>query len=204
MTIAGPLILVVLSASSCSKSPVQANPKPLYERDVSAGIHNLAPVRGTRGPLRLNMDGDEYECSMCHEGFTGEFSKATLEGQHANIVFDHGLNLLCLNCHNPKNSDAYVYHDGSEIPADESTRLCAKCHGPHFREWSLDVHGRVNGAWDDSRGIQTKLDCIQCHDPHRPKFQRMKPLAPPVLTRFEEIAPHSASTGALEGKTDEG
>jgi hypothetical protein len=27
-------------------------------------------------------------------------------------------------------------------------------------------------------GEKTKLRCIQCHDPHNPKFQAMKPLPP--------------------------
>ena len=69
----------------------------------------------------------------------------------------------------PANADAYDNFGDAEIPGDQPTMLCAKCHGPHYREWGLDVHGRVNGHWGAEWGEQRKLDCIQCHDPHDPK-----------------------------------
>jgi len=178
-------VSVALGAVSCLEIPNAPDESELYARDVSPGIHETTPIRGERGPLRLHMDGDAFECSFCHEeGFTGDLSEAALEGQHADITFNHGANLLCLNCHNPKDSDAYVYHDGSEIPGDQPNRLCAKCHGPHYREWQHDVHGRVNTYWDKEFGDQKKLDCIQCHDPHQPSFPKMEPEPAPVLTRF--------------------
>lgn len=157
----------------------------LYERDVSGGIHDIAPIRGERGPLGLHRDGDVYECTMCHDEFAGDLSADALQGEHSDFTFDHGLNLLCLNCHHSTNPDVFVQHDGSEIPGDEPTLLCAKCHGPHYREWRKAVHGRVNGVWDPRYGEQKKLECIQCHDPHRPKFPPMVPFPPPVHTRFD-------------------
>lgn len=184
------IIWVALGAVSCPKESKPIDESKLYVRDVSKGIYDTEPLRGERGPLRLHMDGDEYECSFCHEeGFVGDKSKEALEDQHSNITFDHGANLLCLNCHNPKNSDAYVYHDGSEIPGDQPDRLCAKCHGPHYREWQHSVHGRVNKYWDPKYGQQVKLHCIQCHNPHHPKFPQITPNPPPVLTRFD-VASH--------------
>lgn len=170
---------------SCSGDPGASSTARLYERDVTAGIHDVTPLRGERGPLRLHVDGDAYECSGCHDGFTGDLSEAALEGEHKNITFDHGRNLLCLNCHHPGNSDAYLDFGGGEIPGDAPTLLCAKCHGPHYREWQHSVHGRVNLFWDARFGQEKRLDCIQCHDPHRPRFPQVKPEPPPVLTRFD-------------------
>lgn len=174
--------VMIAATLSCS-----GNPGPgasLYKRDLSSGIHDIAPVRLVRGPLRLHRAEEEQKCSACHDGYSARQAATALQGEHQDITFDHGLNLFCLNCHNPANSDTYVYHDGSEIPGDEPTRLCAKCHGPHYRDYLLGVHGRVNGYWDASLGKQTKLDCIQCHDPHQPKFQPIEPDPPPVLARF--------------------
>lgn len=156
-----------------------------FVREVAQESSASASVRGERGPLLLHRDGDAYECSICHDGFEGTMGEDALQGEHADIFFDHALSLQCLNCHNPKNADAYVYHDGSEIPGDQPTQLCAKCHGLHYEEWELAVHGRVNGTWDPAYGEQAKLDCIQCHDPHSPKFPKMRPEKPPVATRFE-------------------
>jgi hypothetical protein len=177
--------LPVVIALGCASEQAAEPSEELYQRDLSEGLHNLTPVRGIRGKLSLHMDGDAFECSMCHEGFAGDLGEAALEGQHADITFDHGRNLLCLNCHHPENADVYVDHGGGEIPGDAPTLLCAKCHGPHYREWEHDVHGRVNLYWDGAYGEQQKLACIQCHDPHRPKFPEMTPEPAPVLTRFQ-------------------
>jgi hypothetical protein len=176
---------IVGGAVSCAPIPASVPQTTLYKRDVSGGLSDIAPVRGPVRPLRLHRDGDEYECTTCHDGFPGDQSEAALKDEHKDISFDHGLNLRCLNCHNPKNCTSYVNHDGSEIPADKPTLLCAKCHGPLYREWQLGIHGRVNGAWSPKLGEQHKLECIQCHNPHRPKFQPLIPEPPPVLTRFD-------------------
>ena len=105
---------------------------------------------------------------------------------HANIDFDHGMNSRCLNCHNANNPDTFINHDGSEIPSDQPSDLCWKCHGPQHRDWVIGIHGRTNGHWAPQFGEQHKLDCIQCHDPHKPHFPMMAPDPSPVLTRFED------------------
>ncbi len=177
---------LAVSAVSCSVHETFA-PGSAMQKRVTADVnsYNVTPVRGDRRPLRLHRDGDAFECTVCHDSFPDDIGLKALEGEHKDIVFDHGLNLRCLNCHHPKNSMAYVYHDGSEIPDDQPTRLCAKCHGPHYREWMLGIHGRINGYWTAKLGEQEKLDCIQCHDPHRPRIHAMAPEPPTILTRFE-------------------
>jgi hypothetical protein len=188
-------VLFISSLVSCSPLPSIAASTALYERDTSGGLYDVAPVRGPVRPLRLHRDGDEIECTMCHEGFTGDKGEEALKDEHADLQFNHGLNMRCLNCHNQNNSMAYIYHDGSEIPGDQPTRLCAKCHGTHYREWMLGIHGRVNKSWDPTKGDQTKLECIQCHNPHHPKFEPMAPMPPPTLTRFESNSNGGKSNG---------
>lgn len=185
------IVLIVLLLS-CS-APPDLDKAELYIRDISEGIHNTIPVRGTP-QLAFFMGEDAFSCSICHDGFTGGLQEQALEGQHAHIEFDHGLNVSCLNCHNRYDSDAYAYHDESIIPADEPNRLCAKCHGPQYRNWNLGIHGRRGPYWNELFGPVIKLDCIQCHDPHKPKFQLMKPEPAPVLTRFEVTRPVSGQT----------
>lgn len=187
------LTLIPLCLLSCSSEKQLVQADSLYKRDVSAGLFPNEPVRGELKPLAIVMEGDAYACSMCHEGFVGDSTQAALEGQHANIEFDHGRNLRCLNCHNPANSDTYVNHDGSEIPGEQPTMLCAKCHGPHFTEWEKGVHGRRNGYWNAEMGAQERVACIQCHNPHHPAFAKMAPMPPPILTRFE--SKHSTDKG---------
>lgn len=170
---------------SCAKVPAAASQNEPYVRDMSEGIHDTLPVRGIRGPLALHIDGDAYECTMCHEVFDEAGHDSALEGEHSDVTFDHGRNVRCLNCHNPNNPDAYIGWGEVEISSDQPTELCSKCHGPHYTEWSLGVHGRLNYYWDPRMGEQVRRDCIQCHNPHKPKFDLMKPAPPPVLTRFD-------------------
>jgi formate-dependent nitrite reductase cytochrome c552 subunit len=98
--------------------------------------------------------------------------------EHQHIRLEHGDNRFCLNCHNPTNRNAFVDYDGAEIAEADVALVCAKCHGPTYRDWKAGAHGRRNGFWGTRQGPQTRLQCIQCHDPHRPRFQPMKPLAP--------------------------
>ena len=179
------VVVSLLTAVGCTDPAMGGTGDAVYVRAVSEGIHETSPVRGEPGPLRLHRDGDEYECSACHDGFSGMRQDEALQDEHSDITFDHGRNVLCLNCHHKKNSDAFADFGDAEIPGDQPTLLCAKCHGPHYREWRLGVHGRVSGYWDKQYGPQQWLDCIQCHAPHRPKFQPMSPVPPPVLTRFD-------------------
>jgi hypothetical protein len=172
-----------LGGWSCSlETPTDAT--TLFERKVAANVFDITPVRGELRPLRLRRIGFEYRCSECHNDFESPRRQDELRGEHSDIVFNHGMNLYCLNCHHSTNRDVYVDHDGSEIPPDEPVRLCAKCHGPTYREWELGIHGRQNGYWDTSKGERAKLRCIQCHDPHQPVFQPMKPEPAPARSRF--------------------
>lgn len=181
--------IVAAGVSSCGTDPVREGAATLYKRPAGQALHDTTPLRGERGALRLHRDGNEEKCSACHEGFSRGQGDVALQGEHGDITFDHGLNVLCLNCHHPENSDVYVYHDGSEIPGDEPNQLCAKCHGPHFRDFNLGVHGRMNGYWSAELGPQTRLACIQCHDPHRPAFPGIQPEPAPGLTRFSSLSP---------------
>ena len=89
---------------------------------------------------------------------------------------------------------------GGEIPWDQPQLLCAKCHGPVYRDWQHGSHGRTNGYWDASRGKQTRRKCIECHDPHRPPFPALQPA--PVLTRCvwgrTEQADHAGAHNPLQ------
>ncbi len=171
----------------CSPSPEPAVAASLYVRHVAGNVFDTTPVRGEFQPLNYKKAGFSYRCTECHFSIQPPIRQNPLQSEHANIVLDHGLNTNCMNCHHPGNRDVYVDHEGNEIPADQPARLCSKCHGPIFREWEAGIHGRQNGYWDTSKGSRTKLFCVQCHDPHSPKFKSMAPLPPPQRTRFSAL-----------------
>jgi hypothetical protein len=74
---------------------------------------------------------------------------------------------------------------GTPIPWDQPQLLCAKCHGPVYRDWQHGSHGRLNGYWDKTRGPQIRRRCIECHDPHTPPFTPLKPAPRPNTLRMD-------------------
>jgi len=135
------------------------------------------PPRKTVG-LDLVKAGWTYNCMECHKLFPAKWHYDRPLNEHKDVHLEHGNNRFCLNCHHPTNRNAFVDYDASEIAQADVVLLCAKCHGTTYRDWKAGVHGRANGFWNADLGEKTKLRCIQCHDPHQPKFQAMKPLPP--------------------------
>jgi len=159
--------------------PVVARPQPARPEVGLPGDAHLdrTPPRQTKG-LDLVKLGWSYNCMECHKMLPARWHYDRPMVEHEAIKLEHGNNRFCLNCHHATNRNAFADYDGSEIAEADVVRLCAKCHGTIYRDWQAGVHGRRNGFWDTAKGPQTRLRCIQCHDPHQPKFQSMKPLAP--------------------------
>lgn len=181
----GGVVAVLLAGCGPVAPPADA----LYVRDVPGEVFDTTPVRGEFRPLLHRRGSFEYRCTECHSDFASARRQNQEIPEHAEIVarFDHGMNTFCVNCHHAEDRNAYVDHDGSPIPSSEPARLCAKCHGPTYREWQIGVHGRQNGSWERDSPAREKLLCIQCHDPHHPKFAPMTPDPPTIQTRFEAL-----------------
>lgn len=168
------------------------NGEDLSQKDDSGASENIlftgedddthldkVPIRTVMG-LDLMRMGWKYDCMECHRHVDDpRFDREEIKVEHETIVLNHGNNRYCLNCHHPENRNAFVDYDGTEIPEADVTLLCAKCHGPKYRDWKAGVHGRQNGYWDPDKGVKTKLRCIQCHDPHAPGYPKIEPLAAP-------------------------
>jgi len=151
------------------------------------------PPRKPTG-LVLRRVGWTYDCMECHRLLKARWHHEPLQGEHQSLVLDHGANRFCLNCHHPTNRNAFVDYDGSEIAQEDVVMLCAKCHGPTYRDWKTGVHGRRNGYWNAAMGPQTRLICIQCHNPHSPRFKPMKPLPGPHYP-LRAAGAHAAISG---------
>ncbi len=149
---------------------------------------DTTPIRDTRKLLLKRSSGFVYRCMECHKDFKTPLESVNEPiGEHQGMIFDHGLNINCLSCHHPENRGVYIDHDFREISEDQSVYLCRKCHGPVYRDWEAGIHGRMNGYWDRSRGLRTKLSCNQCHDPHQPAFKQLVPMAPPAASRLQRV-----------------
>jgi hypothetical protein len=94
---------------------------------------------------------------------------------HKDIVLNHDA-LWCLDCHDGDNRDVLRRASGGTIKFEESYELCGQCHGEKLRDWKAGVHGKRTGQWN---GTKEYLLCVNCHSPHSPRYQPMKPEPPP-------------------------
>jgi len=120
---------------------------------------------------------DIFPCSACHADMETNPERRELEEFHDDIDFKHDeKNRWCLDCHDADNRDMLHSAGGELIDYKESYKLCGQCHGPKLRDWKAGIHGRRIGYWN---GPKQYLLCAHCHDPHSPKYKKMKPEPPP-------------------------
>jgi len=149
---------------------------------------------------KITLAGYTYNCSDCHKLFRSPPETTRSLTQHANIELKHGINTRCFNCHHLTNRDALVDDWGNEIPYDQPQLVCAKCHGPVYRDWLHGSHGRTSGYWDMNAGPSIRAKCIQCHDPHQPPFPPMRPAPGPHTLRMgvqHDTEDHQPATNPL-------
>ena len=151
-----------------------------------------APVRTPAVRPEIQIAGYVYRCDECHALFPSPPETERTLTQHREIVLEHGINKRCFNCHNLRDRNTYADDKGDPIPWDQPQLLCAKCHGPVYRDWTHGVHGRTNGYWDTTRGPRELLRCVRCHDPHAPAFPPLTPAPPPNTLRMGEQRPGEA------------
>ncbi len=124
------------------------------------------------------LNEDTFPCSMCHVDMETNLERRELVDFHDDIVLKHDEeNRWCMACHDAENRDMLHSASGKLIDFSESYKLCGQCHGPKLRDWEVGIHGRRTGQWN---GEKQYLLCAHCHDPHSPKFQKMKPEPSPI------------------------
>lgn len=138
--------------------------------------------------VRKKEDLSDFDCYGCHEKGKVPLIRydtnhsIIIPKEHANIKMGHGRhdrNNNCFNCHNESNLERFQTRDGRELSFGESTPLCGSCHGPTYRDWEAGVHGRTSGYWSRKDGDFSRRGCVDCHNPHAPKFPSRKPAPGP-------------------------
>lgn len=159
--------------------------RPAEPRDQKAGP-SPAPASPRPGEIQAEpppFSEGIFPCSQCHEG-PGDPTRREL-GAHEDVqgMFHHdSANRWCLDCHDNQNRDVLRLASGAHVPFTESYRLCGQCHGDKYRDWRAGIHGKRVGQWD---GERTYFLCVNCHNPHSPRFKAIKPEPRPL--RPEEM-----------------
>jgi formate-dependent nitrite reductase cytochrome c552 subunit len=154
----------------------------------------------TTGQLDLQGNPIEVACSTCHSNRKPDFENritGDLREFHTNGNVTHG-SISCLSCHNPDDYDSFRLADGTPVAHQEVMKLCAQCHGTQMRDYERGVHGGMTGYWDRTRGPQFKLNCLDCHLAHEPKFPPMQPTFKP-RDRFLPGSPHRPADPSSAG-----
>lgn len=177
---------------------------PDYQSAASAGEYSpqsITPVlvrKAAGHPFILTGTLDEkgnpvaIACALCHATKPVNANArlgVPLKQFHQSMVGAHG-NLSCLSCHNPADGFGTLrLADGKIIPYAEAISLCAQCHGPQFRDYQHGAHGGMTGYWDLKKGTRLRNTCVDCHDPHAPKFPVVAPARGPN-DRFQNGGGH--------------
>lgn len=121
-------------------------------------------------------------CATCHATKTVNPDAklgTPLTHFHQGLIAKHG-DLSCTSCHNPADGYASLrLADGKPVPYSEVMTLCAQCHGPQYRDYLHGAHGGMAGHWDLTSGGRVRNNCIECHDPHAPKYPIVSPARRP-------------------------
>ncbi len=158
---------------------------------VDQKILETAAVRQSYADLvSAKEDLSDYDCYGCHEKGNPPPLRFDPEGsliipaEHSNIVMghgSHGRNNNCFNCHDENNLEFLQGRDGRPLKFSDSPQLCGSCHGPTYGDWEAGAHGRTSGYWDRELGGSRREQCVNCHDPHSPRFPGRKPAPGPHL-----------------------
>jgi hypothetical protein len=125
-----------------------------------------------------------FPCSQCHEG-QGDREPRELafhEDIQERLRRHAAQRRWCLDCHDFSKRDMLHLSSGELVSFTESYRVCRQCHYHKYRDWRLGIHGKRVGMWS---GPRTYLLCVNCHDPHSPRFKPLVPERRPL--RPEEV-----------------
>ena len=181
------LVLASVVLAACTSDPASTKRPPPGPKTGATAIHEppkltsieTGKLDGLGRPIRV-------ACVTCHSARAvadaGAFpaSASDLHEFHKGLKVEHGA-LACTACHvNLRGGEPRLHlADGTDLATGEAMRLCAQCHGPKYETYLHGGHGGMTGQWDLSSGGRSRNHCVDCHDPHVPRFEPSHPVLPP-------------------------
>lgn len=185
------ILAVAAFAAEVAGSPVVGTTTMIIPAQHPVVVNQHPPPRVRSGATDHAGQPATIACSTCHAVRTpnpANRAAADLDQFHQGLQIQHGMN-TCLSCHDGTDYDRLKLADGRKTAFEDSIELCSQCHGPQRRDYDHGAHGGMNGHWDLTRGGRVRNTCIDCHDPHVPKYQGAIPM-PHARDRFQAGATH--------------
>lgn len=175
-----PLGLLILQIAGC-----KLREENLHE-SYPSGAENLNMEMDTAILIPVESITSVYfPCNDCHSELIPNAQRRELVEMHDDIIFNHDSeNRWCLACHDQNQRDSLRLASGRLLGFNESYELCGQCHGPKYRDWKLGIHGKRTGEWN---GKKQYYLCVNCHDPHAPRFKSLQPMPPPTRPSLIKI-----------------
>jgi hypothetical protein len=208
------IAVLFLALAAAFVSNLWGRPAPVirYSLVDTNFLDTVTPRQSYADLVKSGDDISGYDCYACHDKAKpvaltyDQDRKIVLPKEHAELVMHHGRherNNNCYNCHNETNLELLQPRDGRELKFAQSSQLCGSCHGPTFRDWEAGAHGRVNGFWRANLGEKTRKDCVNCHNPHAPKYPGRKPAPPPHYLHGDPKLAHADSNAVEAGSASD-
>jgi len=168
------------TAARGARAPATANPaysQPLLVPPMfdCLAVRSDDTVGAEQYPVpKPPFSKDMFPCTRCHDRPEDTNpQQRNLVAMHQDIKLAHGSReQWCYDCHNPTFRDKLRLAGGRLVGFEASYELCGQCHGEKLRDWRSGIHGRRIGCWNGKRQY---LLCVNCHNPHAPKFKPMHP-----------------------------
>jgi formate-dependent nitrite reductase cytochrome c552 subunit len=175
------LLVVVLAGCSHADRPREFSPAPSAKTHAEA-VNTPAKLMSIETDQR-DSTGKRLRvaCATCHSlRDAGPLPQRAddLKQFHVGLRFEHA-SMACSSCHVAGRQDQLHLASGQVIAMNDALLLCGQCHGPQLRNYQAGAHGGMNGYWDRSRGPRTRNHCVDCHDPHAPRYPSTNPVFKP-------------------------
>jgi len=179
------MTFLVVLFFSCSQKKSESDNKEILKADQEK-VETKKTGKATEDAIKPPPFSEGiFPCTSCHADLVPNPVRRELKDMHDDIsaIFDHDReNRWCLDCHDLKNRDSLKLASGKLLDFKESYKLCGQCHGEKLRDWKVGVHGKRTGEWNGKKEYSL---CVNCHNPHTPKFKQLSPEPPPI--RQEDI-----------------
>lgn len=125
----------------------------IHERGYMYGWHNRDDEQYWKD-FKVKYRGSEY-CKDCHN------DKYTSIGKTPHAI------IRCENCHGPA-----IDHPEKpqRLSIDRSRELCLRCHS----YLPYPTSNRVNIRGIDPENHNPGIECVMCHNPHKPSLEGLK------------------------------